>query len=294
MSWLILHIDAEQARCEAIEDAMLEAGAAAVTLQDSADQPLFEPDPGTTPLWQNVRISGMYTAATDLERLLANLQTRLGHSLPLYRAEILEDKDWVRSWMDSYQPMPMGQRLWICPSWLSPPRADAVNLVLDPGMAFGTGTHPTTAMCLRWLDAHEVDGLDVIDYGCGSGILAIAALLLGAVRATGTDIDPQAITASRANAERNQVTEAQFTLCYPREMHDAAAADLVLANILAGPLTSLSSNISPLVKAGGQLLMSGILAEQAPDIIAAYPEFEFAPTVEDDGWVLLEARKNQT
>lgn len=287
MPWLILHIESDEDHCEAIEDALLGSGASAVTLQDNADQPLFEPDPGTTPLWRNLLISGMYDAATNIEAIVEQLRSQPELVFGQHRVEILEDKDWVRSWMDSYQPMPMGQRLWICPSWLQPPDPGAVNLVLDPGMAFGTGTHPTTSMCLQWLDATAVAGKTVIDYGCGSGILAIAALLLGADSGIATDIDPQAIAATRSNAERNQVDDHKLQLCYPRDMVDAAPADILLANILAGPLSSMAPQISALVKAGGQIVLSGILQQQAFEVISAYPEFSFDTPRELDGWVLL-------
>ena len=292
MPWLILHIESDEEHCEAIEDALLSTGASAVTLQDNADQPLFEPDPGTTPLWRNLLISGMYDAATDIEAIVAQLRSQSGLVLGQHRVEILEDKDWVRTWMDSYQPMPMGQRLWICPSWLQPPDANAVNLVLDPGMAFGTGTHPTTSMCLQWLDAAAVEGKTVIDYGCGSGILAIAALLLGADSGIATDIDPQAIAATRSNAERNQVDDHRLRLCYPQDMVDAAPADILLANILAGPLSSMAPQISALVKVGGQIVLSGILRQQACEVISAYPEFSFDTPRELDEWVLLAGIKS--
>ncbi len=266
---------------------MVASGASAVTLQDNADQPLFEPDPGTTPLWRKLQISGLYDAATEIESTVEQLRSATGLAIAQYRVEILEDKDWVRSWMDSYQPMPMGRRLWICPSWLQPPDASAVNLILDPGMAFGTGTHPTTSMCLQWLDAAAIDGKTAIDYGCGSGILAIAALLLGADSAIATDSDPQAIIATRSNAERNQVASERLHLCYPQDMADVAAADILLANILAGTLSTLAPEITSLVKIGGQLVLSGILQQQAEQVMAAYPAFEFTPPREQDGWVLL-------
>jgi ribosomal protein L11 methyltransferase len=291
MPWLILHIDSDQDHCEAIEDAMLASGASAVTLQDNADQPLFEPDPGTTPLWRKLQISGLYDASTEIEPIVEQMRSRDELAIGQHRVEILEDKDWVRSWMDSYQPMPMGQRLWICPSWLQPPDASAVNLILDPGMAFGTGTHPTTSMCLQWLDAATLDGKTVIDYGCGSGILAIAALLLGADSAIATDNDPQAIAATRSNAERNQVASESLQLCYPRDMVDAAAADILLANILAGTLSTLAPKITPLIKIGGQIVLSGILQQQTGQVMEAYPAFEFVPSREQEGWILLAGRR---
>jgi ribosomal protein L11 methyltransferase len=292
MPWLILHIESDEQHCTAIEDALLECSAAAVTLQDSADQPLFdEPDTESAKLWQRVQISGMFDAAVDIDAIMRQLQSQPGLDIGRHRVEILEDKDWVRSWMDSYQAMPMGGRLWICPSWLQPPDQAAVNLVLDPGMAFGTGTHPTTAMCLRWLDAQSLAGKTIIDFGCGSGILAIAALLLGAESACGTDIDPQAIAASQSNAQRNQVDENRLHLCFPEDMTDVEPADIVLANVLAGPLIKLATTIGALVKPGGHLVLSGILQQQAGQVSAAYPDFDFAAPREEDGWVLLTATR---
>ena len=292
MPWLILHVDCDQAHCPTIEEVLLDSGAASVTLQDSEDQPLFEPTPGETPLWQQVTVSGLFDAGTDLEPIVTNLRARGDLVIAGHRLEILEDKDWVRSWMDDYQPLPMGERLWICPSWLEPPDRKATNLILDPGMAFGTGTHPTTAMCLRWLDGAHLEGSRVIYYGCGSGILAIAALLLGATEAVGTDIDPQALQASRANAERNGIPEERLQLCFPQAMADVAPSPLLVANILAGPLASLAPQITPLVQPGGSLLLSGILAYQGESVMHAYPAFSFALPREQEGWLLLEGRRN--
>lgn len=189
--------------------------------------------------------------------------------------------------MDNFQPLRFGQRLWIVPSWHQPPEPQAVNLHLDPGLAFGTGTHPTTALCLEWLDGQSLHDCNVLDFGCGSGILAIAALLLGAKQACGTDIDPQALEASRDNATRNGIDAARFPLYLPSEM-PADTFDLVLANILAGPLVQLAPTISQHVRQGGHLVLSGILAEQAEEVRAAYQaDFILDPTAEKDGWVRI-------
>lgn len=189
--------------------------------------------------------------------------------------------------MDNFQPMRFGQRLWIVPSWHAAPEPDAVNLLLDPGLAFGTGTHPTTALCLEWLDAQQLQGRQVLDFGCGSGILAIAALLLGAEQAVGTDIDIQAIEASRDNAGRNGIDPARFPLYLPEQLPDGQA-DVVVANILAGPLVELAGQIGERVKPGGLLALSGILVEQAEEVRAAYADkFDLDPTAEKDGWVRI-------
>ena len=205
------------------------------------------------------------------------------------------DREWTRVWEDQFQPMQMGRRLWICPSWTPPPDPNAINLLLDPGLAFGTGTHPTTAMCLKALDAAQFENARVVDYGCGSGILGIAAALLGAQRVLGIDNDPQAISASLDNAARNQVSEAQFSASLP----DPAAlepwhnsADWVVANILAGPLIELAPALTALLTANGRLLLAGLLEEQAEQIITAYaPEVTLAIADQQEEWVLLAGQR---
>ena len=195
--------------------------------------------------------------------------------------------------MDNFQPMRFGQRLWIVPSWHEAPEPEAVNLLLDPGLAFGTGTHPTTSLCLQWLDGEPVQGLQVLDFGCGSGILAIAALLLGAERAVGTDIDVQALEASRENANRNGIDPARFPLYLPADL-PGEPADVVVANILAGPLVGLAEQITRLTRIGGRLALSGILAEQAEDVRAAYAGcFDLEPTATLDGWVRISGTRRR-
>jgi len=183
MSWMQVRFHADRSQVEAVENALLGAGALSVTLQDDADQPILEPELGTTPIWDNTEVIGLFEASRNSDELLEQIRicygAEGGSELPLHKTELVEDKDWVRAWMDDYHPMPFGQRLWVCPSWREPPQKDAVNLMLDPGLAFGTGTHPTTALCLKYLDREVEGGELVVDYGCGSGILGIAALLLG-------------------------------------------------------------------------------------------------------------------
>ena len=194
------------------------------------------------------------------------------------KVELLEDKDWVREWMDHFHPMQFGERLWICPSWRDVPNPDAVNVMLDPGLAFGTGTHPTTALCLQWLDGLDLAGKTVVDFGCGSGILGIAALKLGAARVIGIDIDPQAIQASRDNAERNGVAD-QIELYLPADQPQDVEADVVVANILAGPLRELAPLIAGHGKAGSLMALSGVLESQAPELETIYGQwFEMDPT----------------
>ncbi|MFC0667861.1 50S ribosomal protein L11 methyltransferase [Azotobacter chroococcum] len=287
MPWLQIRLAITPDQAGALEDQLLELGAVSVTFMDAEDQPIFEPDLGTTPLWSHTHLLALFEADTDADALLAHLRLLRGGELPEHQVERIEDQDWERSWMDNFQPMRFGRRLWIVPSWHQAPEPEAVNLLLDPGLAFGTGTHPTTALCLEWLDGQELAGCNVLDFGCGSGILAIAALLLGAERAVGTDIDPQALEASRDNATRNGIDPARFPLYLPAELPQQPA-EVVVANILAGPLVQLAPQITSLVKPGGRLALSGILAEQAEEVRAAYADaFALDPTAEKDGWVRI-------
>ena len=287
MPWLQVRLAITPEQAATYEDALLDVGAVSVTFMDAEDQPIFEPDLGTTPLWSHTHLLALFEADTDPAALLAHLALLTGGPLPTHQVEQIADQDWERSWMDNFQPLRFGQRLWIVPSWHQPPEPQAVNLHLDPGLAFGTGTHPTTALCLEWLDGQSLHDCNVLDFGCGSGILAIAALLLGAKQACGTDIDPQALEASRDNATRNGIDAARFPLYLPSEM-PADTFDLVLANILAGPLVQLAPTISQHVRQGGYLVLSGILAEQAEEVRAAYQaDFILDPTAEKDGWVRI-------
>ena len=287
MPWLQVRLAITPEQAATYEEALLDVGAVSVTFMDAEDQPIFEPDLGTTPLWSHTHLLALFEADTDPAALLAHLALLTGGPLPTHQVEQIADQDWERSWMDNFQPLRFGQRLWIVPSWHQPPEPQAVNLHLDPGLAFGTGTHPTTALCLEWLDGQSLHDCNVLDFGCGSGILAIAALLLGATQACGTDIDPQALEASRDNATRNGIDAARFPLYLPSEM-PADTFDLVLANILAGPLVQLAPTISQHVRQGGHLVLSGILAEQAEEVRAAYQaDFILDPTAEKDGWVRI-------
>lgn len=291
MHWIQIILETSRQDCEPLEDSLIELGALAVTYVDAADQPLFEPGPGETPLWDAVRLVGLFPADAPMETVTDQLKIQFGEAMPKHRTEILEDKDWIREWMDQFQPMKFGQRLWIVPSWTTPPEPDAVNLMLDPGLAFGTGTHATTSLCLQWLDANTPENLSVIDYGCGSGVLGIAALLLGCNTMCGIDIDPQALIATRQNAEQNGISEAQYSIYLPAQApHEVA--DMVLANILAGPLITLAEDISSRVKPHGHLVLSGILSTQAQEVLAAYQgQFDFEAIAEQDGWVRLAGRK---
>ena len=290
MTWIQLRLHIQPGEAGELEALLLASGAVAVTLEDDGNQPVLEPGVGETPLWPRTRLTGLYAADTAMQDVLLQLPAHLrragGH-----RVEILEDKDWERAWMEHYRPMRFGSRLWVCPSWLEPPEPGAVNLLLDPGLAFGTGTHPTTALCLEQLDGLALSGTTVVDYGCGSGILALAALKLGAAMALGVDTDPQALSASRENALRNAIAPQDLQLVLaqdfdsPRWQH---AAHVVVANILAGPLVALSNTLLQLLRPGGMLLLSGLLASQSTALRDHYADrITLQVAGEKDGWVCL-------
>ncbi|XYQ55177.1 50S ribosomal protein L11 methyltransferase [Pectobacterium carotovorum] len=292
MPWIQLKINTSGKVAEQLGDAMIESGAVSVTFQDTHDTPVFEPLPGETRLWGDTDAIALYDAETDMNTVIAILEQEplLGVGFK-HKIEQLEDKDWEREWMDNFHPMQFGKRLWICPSWREIPDPNAVNVMLDPGLAFGTGTHPTTALCLQWLDGLDLEGKTIIDFGCGSGILAIAALKLGAARAIGIDIDPQAIQASRDNAQRNGVSE-RLELYLPKDQPVDLSADVVVANILAGPLRELAPLISDLPKAGGHLGLSGVLATQADGVAEAYADkFTLDPVAEREEWCRITGQR---
>jgi ribosomal protein L11 methyltransferase len=279
---------------EALEAWLFERGALAVTLEDNANEPLLEPGPGETPLWQNVVLTALFTSDVDLSSIRAVLPRTLLAENSKSELSRLEDREWTRVWMDDFAPIQMGPRLWVCPSWAEPPDEALVNVMLDPGLAFGTGTHATTAMCLGALDAAMNGGESVVDFGCGSGILAIAALKLGASKALGVDNDPQALAASRDNAARNKISADQFDAVMPEDGRLSAwsnVANVVVANILAGPLLSLAQELIQLMAPGGRLLLTGVLEEQAAELIEHYAHVGLEVTDRRDGWVLLSGVK---
>ena len=288
--WQELHCTARKDQIDALEEWFFAAGALSVTLEDQADQPLLEPGPGETPLWDAVQVTALFAGDYDLQPILAAFPEELVTEAP-EKIVPVADRVWTRVWEDQFQPMQMGERLWVCPSWTPPPEPDAVNLLLDPGLAFGTGTHPTTAMCLRALDAAPLETTRIVDYGCGSGILGIAAALLGAHQVLGIDNDPQAITASQDNAVRNGVSASQFSASLPDALvleNWQGSAELVVANILAGPLIELAPTLIALMAPRGRLLLAGLLEEQAESIIGAYaPCVTLAIADQQEEWVLL-------
>ncbi len=295
MDWrqFIMNLDALDPTT--VESVFLELGAASVTLTDAGDDPVLEPGPGETPLWASTRITGLFSADDDLDTFAAALRAKLGvDHLPEHRVEALADRDWEREWLRDFAPMRFGARRWICPTGQTVDDAGAVVVHLDPGLAFGTGTHPTTALCLEWLGGLELGGKRLLDYGCGSGILTIAALKLGCKAATGMDIDDQAVIATRQNALANEVGENLTVLGHADAVE--GQFDVIVANILAGPLVQFADSITSHLVEGGMLALSGVLCEQADEVLRAYaPWIEFEEPVfrEQDGqvWSRLTGRK---
>ena len=294
--WQELSYTANKDQVDALEDWLFAAGAISITLEDDADQPLLEPGPRETPLWDAVRLTALFPGDMDLQPLLDTIPPQPVLETP--RAPVMViDQEWTRVWEEQFHPLRMGARLWICPSWTPPPDPNAINILLDPGLAFGTGTHPTTAMCLRAIDAGLSEGQRIIDYGCGSGILGISAARLGAATVLAVDNDPQAIAASLYNAAKNQVCEATFSAVLPDDASlrgALASADWVVANILAAPLIDLAPNLMLLMAPGGRLLLAGLLSNQVEAVVAAYAptvKLEVVDQVED--WVLLAGRRSE-
>ncbi len=287
MHWLELNFEATAPA--ALEEALWTAGAQAVTFTNATERQLFEPAPGATPLWERVQVTALFPAESNIQEIIGRLELALG-ACPPHRAELLEDRDWVREWLVHFKPMRFGRRLWICPTTHEVTDADAVVVKLDPGLAFGTGTHASTALCLDWLDGAELAGKKVLDYGCGSGILALAAARLGASEVFATDIDPQALQAARDNAERNRTPD-RITVVAPPELGDRAF-DVVIANILATPLIELAPELSARVKPGGWLVLAGLLAEQAAEVGACYAAWiDWQVPVMREQWTRLAGRR---
>ncbi|TVQ40920.1 MAG: 50S ribosomal protein L11 methyltransferase [Wenzhouxiangella sp.] len=271
-SWLQLGLRVDGERLERAEQALLELGAHSVTLLDAGDHPVHEPAPGETPLWPDIVVQGLFDGTADLTDLTERLvrQEIIGDPTALI-VEHIDERDWTRAWMDRYQPLRFGQSLWICPSHIEPDPDWPLVIRLDPGLAFGSGTHPTTALCLEWIDSQALAGKRVIDFGCGSGILAIACALKGAERVIAVDHDPQALLATADNAERNHL--AAKIECLLPDQFQVEPVEVVLANILAGPLIELAPRLAECVAPGGSLVLSGILPEQADAVAAAYKPF---------------------
>lgn len=294
MIWWQFSLDCRAADLELVEDLMQSLGALGISIRGADDDPIYEPLPGQMPVWQRSVLTATFDAGRDADelqnRIAGSLPPRLSASL---RRDSLQEQDWEQAYREHFHPIRCAPGLWIVPSWIDPPDPAAANIRLDPGLAFGTGAHPTTALCLAWLAANEIDGMRVIDYGCGSGILAIAAVKLGAAGVTAVDIDAQALTACSANLERNGIDDERVRVGLPDDT-PLPAADLLLANILAGPLVDLAPGFAGLVVPGGRILLSGILNSQLEDIQLAYgTHFELEAAESREEWVCISGRKRR-
>ena len=298
MSWLSLVVDTDAGHAEALSDTLLELGALSVDLldgdADTPDEQAIFGEPGEPPpgVWQHNRVSALFNADQDVAAILVQASSNVGlKQLPVHHIDTLEDNDWVRLTQSQFEPIPISPRLWIVPTWHTPSDSNAVNIVLDPGLAFGTGSHPTTRLCLRWLDDHLQGNESMLDYGCGSGVLAIAALKLGAAHAVGVDVDLQAVISSRDNAIANQVEMVNF---YQPDQAPQGHYDLVVANILTNPLRMLAPLLANATRTGGRIVLSGILEEQAEGVMGIYQQwFDFGTPVLEEGWTCLSGRKRE-
>lgn len=303
MAWQQLRCKVHLPEQQALTDYLDAQGALSVTAQDAGDQPMLEPKPGEVPLWDEIIVTALFDGDHNVAPTLLYLQ----HASPWQLQEIvlneLEDQVWERAWMKDFQPTAFGERLWIYPSWVEMPDDGSVKILLDPGLAFGSGTHPTTALCLEWLDQHPPEYKNVIDVGCGSGVLAIAAARLGASTIVATDIDEQALIATQDNMQRNQLPDSQIVRCFPEQLDEQLAltlaecqqrqqntkVDLILANILAAPLLEFAKHFADHLVEGGQIVLSGILAEQQDAIIDAYsPYFNQLTVTQKGDWVRVD------
>lgn len=288
MPWLQVSFKTNAEQAQTLVEALEAVGASAITLGDDGDVPVFDNATGAQTLWEHTEVAGLFDIETDLQHLLSIVSQRSGLvTLPSHQTTILEDQDWARAWMDNFKPMCFGERLWVYPSWEQPPCPQAINLVLDPGQAFGVGSHPTTALCLNWLTTSKrIAGAEVVDYGCGSGILAIAAAKLGAAHVWAIDNDPRALEVTNGNVSKNEVSH-RITVA------DAVAtqlshADIILANILSQTLISLAPRLAALVRPGGDLVLSGILKEQVEQCLTGYrPWFDIRDPANSGEWVCL-------
>ncbi len=292
MPWLQLKVTVDSSQSEALERYLLDEGAVSVTLQDAGDEPVFQIEVGSTPLWEATRISGMFSEQVDIHTIANTLKSHANFTLHgSIQIENLPDRDWEREWMKDFEALQISEKLWVCPSWITPPDSDAITVMLDPGLAFGTGTHSTTSLCLQWLSFQDLQDKTVIDYGCGSGILAIAASLLGAAKVIAVDNDPQAITATGNNCASNKIEKDKLRAYLPKQMpHEKV--NFLVANILAGPLQQLAPTLADLLLPQGKILLSGLLADQFQFIEAIYGKFfTMSEPVADGDWIRVEGTR---
>jgi ribosomal protein L11 methyltransferase len=299
MHWLKIQVPATASSVDDLSEALAQCGAFAVSIEGADTGDVFDNDSGLARFWARSRVSGLFQADVDIDAVIKHIEQCTGSAVA-YRIEHVPDRAWQSAWRELCKPMCFGARLWVCPTGLVPPTTgDIVSVVIDPGLAFGTGTHPTTGLCLEWLAEHACEGKTVIDYGCGSGILAIAALKLGARFAWGIDIDPRALQVSADNARRNGVCEGYRALA-PQALPDEVSADIVLANILAQPLIELAPDLRRRVRPGGWLLLSGLLADQVEIVYRHYaPVFSLETHFREDDdrkhcWAILIGRREGT
>ena len=292
MSWWQFSLNCRASELEQVEQLMLGLGALSISLSDAGDEPIYEPLPGDNPVWQESIVAATFDGTSDHEFLYRQLTRELpDHLASGIRLNTLQDQDWDQAYKQHFQPLQCAPDLWIVPSWSEPPDPGATNIRLDPGLAFGTGSHPTTALCLAWLGANNINYRHLIDYGCGSGILAIAAIKLGAEQVVAVDIDTQALTACKSNMQVNRIGSEQIQVILPEELQ-ASPTDLLIANILAGPLVDLAPRFAELIRPGGQILLSGILDTQLEEIQSAYrPCFKLDPASYRDEWVCISGKR---
>ncbi len=304
MAWLLLKIEATEQTADAISDSLMDIGALSASIEDAnaetpAEQAIFGepssrdihyPPPG---IWQHNIVTAMFDEEADVASIIRALCTETGIGSFNYSTETIAEQDWVRATQAQFDPIKITDKLWIVPSWHHAPSPDAINIVLDPGLAFGTGSHPTTSLCLEWLTRQNLQNQSVLDYGCGSGILAIAAKKLGAMPVVGVDIDAQAVIASNYNAQQNQVSVDFYDAdSFNHQMFDAEGFDVVVANILSSALMVLAPALAKYCKIGGKLALSGILQEQHELLIARYSEwFNMDAPIQKDAWILLTGTK---
>ena len=292
MTWQQLRVRVRSDQLEPVEQLLLDHGGLSISYLDAEDQPIFQKEPGSTPLWDHVDLLCLFEKDSNLDVILFLLkQPPAVKNSKQLDVEILEDQPWERSWMADFTAMQFGKQLWVCPSWQSPPDPNAINIMLDPGLAFGSGSHATTSLCLQWLEQSIHPDSIVIDYGCGSGILAIAAALLGASTVIAVDNDPQAITATIENAKRNQIPKGVLESYLPEQLPDTIKqhkADILIANILAEPLTQLANKFAKLIKPQGKIALSGVLQEQTNQLLESYkPWFIMDEVVLKEEWARL-------
>lgn len=294
MSWKQLYLKVAKEHAESVSDWLTDQGAQAITFADALDKAIFEPPPGETPLWDTVILSALFEQNDAVENILQHAKQQFPHLIEKCRIKTLADQDWERVWMKDFKAMKFGNKLWICPSWQTPPEPEAINIILDPGLAFGSGTHETTSLCLKWLDSIPLQGKTVIDYGCGSGVLAIASIKLGARSVLATDTDEQALIATRENASRNHLTQNRLKVIKVDANTPAPfpPTAILIANILAEPLRMLAPYLASLTQADGQIGLSGILTTQAAEISTIYSQwFEMSATISDGDWSFISGIK---